>query len=142
MNSYLPENTYTLEAFIQAGRSVTISYDTLSFKERLTNGTEISILNVIDDYMDELKRLAVNVQLDKNQYTKYRFKPKLLCHDVYGNPELYYIILLLNRIIDVKDFNFKKLRMIQVDTLNRFLSAVYNAEKKDIAMYNTGKGTE
>ena len=92
--------------------------------------------------MEELKRLAVNVQLDKNQYVKYRFKPKLLCHDVYGNPELYYIILLLNRVIDVKDFNFKKLKMVQIDTLNRFLSAVFNAEKRDIAMYNTEKGTE
>ena len=142
MNTYLPENTYTLEGFIQAGRSVTISFDKLSYKERLSNGTEISILNVIDDYMEELKRLAVNVQLDKNQYVKYRFKPKLLCHDVYGNPELYYIILLLNRVIDVKDFNFKKLKMVQIDTLNRFLSAVFNAEKKDIAMYNTEKGTE
>ena len=60
-----------------------------------TGTVEGSILNVINDYMDELKQLAVNVQFDKNQYFKYRFKPKLLCHDVYGNPELYYIILLL-----------------------------------------------
>ena len=142
MATYLPENTYTLEEFIRAGRSVTISYDTMSFKERLSNGTEISILNVINDYMDELKRLAVNVQFDKNQYFKYRFKPKLLCHDVYGNPELYYIILLLNRVIDVKDFDFKQLKMIQVATLNRFLSTVYNAEKADILSYNSEKGTE
>ena len=50
-NTYLPENTYTLEEFIKAGRSVTISYDALSFKEVLSNGTEISILNVVNDQM-------------------------------------------------------------------------------------------
>ena len=139
MATYLPENTYTLEEFIKAGRAVTISYDRLSFKERLTNGTEISILNVVNDYMPELKRVSVSVQLDKDQYAKYRFKPKLLCHDIYGNPELYYIILLL---IDVKDFDQSILRMLPINAMNSLLSVIYNAERSDIGVYNSEKGTE
>ena len=142
MATYLPENTYTLEEFIKAGRAVTISYDRLSFKERLTNGTEISILNVVNDYMPELKRASVSVQLDKDQYAKYRFKPKLLCHDIYGNPELYYIILLLNGIIDVKDFDQSVLRMLPINAMNALLSVIYNAERSDIGVYNSEKGTE
>jgi len=142
MATYLPENTYTLEEFIKAGRAVTISYDRLSFKERLTNGTEISILNVVNDYMPELKRASVSVQLDKDQYAKYRFKPKLLCHDIYGNPELYYIILLLNGIIDVKDFDQSVLRMLPINAMNSLLSVIYNAERSDIGVYNSEKGTE
>lgn len=141
MASYLPENTYTLEAFIAAGRSITISYDSLSYKERLSNGTEISILNVINDYMTEFRDLESTVLLDEKQYRKYRFKPKLLCRDVYGNPELYYIILLLNRIIDVKEFDFKKVKMLKVDYMNILLSHIYNAEKKDIDAYNTDHDT-
>lgn len=142
MAKYLPENTYTLEGFIAAGRSITISYDSLSYKERLSNGTEISILNVINDYLPELRELESTVLLDEEQYRKYRFKPKLLCHDVYGNPELYYIILLLNRIIDVKDFDLKKVKMIRVDALNTVLSHIYNAEKNDISAYNSAHDTD
>lgn len=142
MTKYLPENTYTLEGFIAAGRSITISYDSLSYKERLSNGTEISILNVINDYLPELKELESTVLLDEAQYRKYRFKPKLLCRDVYGNPELYYIILLLNRIIDVKEFDFKKVKMIRVDALNTVLSYIYNAEKDDIKAYNSAHDTD
>lgn len=142
MATYTPKNTHTLESFIRAGRSVTISYDSLSFKERLSNGTEISILNVINDYLDDFINLASYVQLTDEQYKKYRFKPKLLCNDIYGNPELYYIIMLINRVIDVKDFDFKRLRMMKIDVFNALLSEIYNSEKKTINEYNSSKGTE
>lgn len=142
MASYLPENTYTLEGFIAAGRSISISYDSLSYKEKLSNGTEIAVLNVVNDYMNEFRDLETTVLLNEQQYRKYRFKPKLLCRDVYGNPELYYIILLLNRIIDVKEFDFKKIKMLKVEYMNTILSYIYNAEKKDIDSYNTLHDTD
>ena len=141
MASYKPEDAVTLEEFIAAGANITISYDRLSYKEKLSNGTEISILNVINDYLPEIKAMSSWVKLTKEQYWKYKFKPKLLCHDVYGNPELYYIILLLNRIIDVKEFDFKKVKMLKVDYMNILLSHIYNAEKKDIDAYNTDHDT-
>lgn len=139
--TFLPENTYTLEEFINAGRFVTISYDKLAYQDKLSNGTHICVLNVINDYMSEIEQLAVTVQLTKEQYHKYRFKPKLLCHDVYGNSELYYIILLLNGIIDVKDFDFDIIKMIKVDAMNEVISYIYNAESKYMTDYNTDKGT-
>lgn len=140
-NTYLPENTYTLEEFIKAGRSVTISYDALSFKEVLSNGTEISILNVVNDYLEDIKQYQVTVLLDDKQYEKYRFKPKLLCHDVYGNPELYYIILLMNSIADVKEFDFKKIKMLNTTAMDTLMSYIYNAEKSQIDRYNTDHNT-
>lgn len=140
-NTYLPENTYTLEEFIKAGRSVTISYDALSFKEVLSNGTEISILNVVNDYLDDIRQYQVTVLLDDKQYEKYRFKPKLLCHDVYGNPELYYIILLMNYTADVKEFDFKKIKMLNTTAMNTLMSYIYNAEKSQIDKYNTDHNT-
>jgi len=141
MAKYLPENTSTLEEFITAGRSTSISYDVLSYKELLSNGTEISILNVVDDYLDEIQEFQSTVILTEPQYFKYKMKPKLLCHDVYGNAELYYIILLLNRVADVKEFNFKKVKMLKIDYMNALVSAIYNAEKKRIDSYNSSHGT-
>jgi len=140
--SNLPEDTSTLEEFIEAGHKNTLSFSDFSFKDRLSNGTVISTLNVIDDYMDELLNLSSVVRLTQEQYNKYRFKPKLLCHDVYGNPELYYIILRLNGLADMKEFDYMQFRMLKVDYMNRFLSSVYNAEKSYINDYNSRKGTE
>ena len=94
----LPQNTTTIEDFIDSGRGITLSYFNLSFADMMSNGTWVSVLNVVSDYIEELKSVCVNVELTQEQQMAYFYKPKLLCYDVYGNPELYYIILLLNEI--------------------------------------------
>ena len=118
----------------------TVSYNRFSYREAISNGTIVSILNVINDYIGEIKESAVNVELDTAQYRKYRMKPKLLCYDVYGNTEVYWVILLLNGMIDVKEFDMKVLKMLRVDDMETLLTNIYNAEYKWMNQYNTEYG--
>lgn len=136
-----PSNSYTMEQFISLGRGVSVTYDSYSYKELLSNGTEISVLNVINDYMPELKDMALNVTFSDDEYRKYKYKPRLLCYDIYGNTEVYYIILLLNGIIDIKEFDFHTVKMLKKDDMENALSAIYNAEKKYIDKYNSTHNT-
>lgn len=138
-----PSQTYTVEDFILAGHGVSITYDRYSYKELLSNGTEIPILNVINDYMRDFKDHAVTVQLTDEEYRKWRYRPKLMCYDIYGNQEIYWVIMLLNGMIDVKDFNLetRKLLLIPTREMASLMSAVYNAEYKYIEDYNSQKGT-
>lgn len=141
MAKYNTETTYTLSEFISAGKMNTIDFNLYSYKELLSNGTEVSILNVIDDYLTELKEAAVSVHLSTEEYLKYRYKPKLLARDVYGNAEVYFVIMLINGKIDVKDFDVTDLKMLTVNDMNTALSQIYNAESKWITEYNTEHGT-
>lgn len=136
-----PSESYTMEQFISLGRKVSLTYDRYSFKELLSNGTEISILNVVNDYMREIKENSLLVKFSENEYRKYRFKPKILSYDVYGTQDLYYVILLANGIIDEKEFDFTELLMPTTDTMNTYMSAIYNAEYKYIKEYNSAHGT-
>lgn len=138
---YSTETTYTLNDFIKAGKMTTVDYDNFSYKDLVSNGTEVSILNVVNDYMREIKEQAVTVKLSAEEYLKYRYKPKLLCRDVYGNGELYYVIMLLNGRIDVKDFDRDTLLMLRVESMNTLLTQIYNAEYKWMNEYNTEHGT-
>lgn len=138
-----PSQTYTVEDFISVGHGISVTYDKYSYKELLSNGTEIAILNVINDYMRDFKDHAVQVKLTDDEYRKWRYKPKLMCYDIYGNQEIYWVIMLLNGMIDVKDFNLesKKLLLIPTADMSNLMSAVYNAEYKYIEEYNSQKGT-
>lgn len=136
-----PSESYTMEQFISLGRKVSLTYDRYSFKELLSNGTEISILNVVNDYMREIKENSLLVKFSENEYRKYRFKPKILSYDVYGTQDLYYVILLVNGIIDEKEFDFTELLMPTTDTMNTYMSAIYNAEYRYIKEYNSAHGT-
>ena len=136
-----PSESYTMEQFISLGRKVSLTYDRYSFKELLSNGTEISILNVVNDYMREIKENSLLVKFSENEYRKYRFKPKILSYDVYDTQDLYYVILLANGIIDEKEFDFTELLMPTTDTMNTYMSAIYNAEYRYIKEYNSAHGT-
>ena len=91
--------------------------------------------------MREIKDVAVKVELSTQEYLKYRYKPKLLCRDVYGNGEVYYVIMLLNGRIDVKDFDVHELLMLRKADMNTLLTQIYNAEYKWMQEYNTEHGT-
>ena len=132
----LPQNTTTIEDFVASGNSISISYQNLSFLRTLDNGTSLSILNVIADYIDEISNVCVNVSLNQAQQFKYFYKPKLLCHDIYGNPELYYIILLINDMADVKEFTKPVIKMPRRTHMNDIISMIYNANKEAIDDFN------
>lgn len=133
----LPKDTITIEQFIDSGRSSTINYFSLSMADQMDNNTWVSVLNVVNDYITELRNACVNVELTPSEQFKYFYKPKLLCYDVYGNPELYFIILLINDMADVKEFTKSKLKMLKKDHMATLASLIYNAEKASIESYNS-----
>ena len=132
----LPQETTTIEEFIESGSGITITYPNLSFTEIMSNNTQVSVHNVISDYIQELRNACVNVSLNQDQQFIYFYKPKLLCYDVYGNPELYYIILLINDMADVKEFTKPVVKMLRKSHMSELLTLIYNAEKKAIDNYN------
>ena len=132
----LPQETTTIEEFIESGKSVSVDYMDLSFLDKVSNGTWVSVLNVVNDYMTELKNACVTVELSEAQQWAYFYKPKVLCYDIYGNPELYFIILLLNDMADVKEFTKPKLKMLRKDHMSMLLSYIRNSEAKAIDSYN------
>lgn len=133
----LSENTTTIEEFIKSNKSVPLSYETFSFIETMDNGTRVSVFDVINDYMKELRNASIPIRLTDEEYRKYQYKPKLLCHDIYGNPELYFIILLINDMADVKEFNKKEFKMLPKNHMSMMLSEIFNAEYRAISDYNT-----
>lgn len=107
-----PRSAHTLSEFLSAmASSSVISYTKLSFIEK-RDGIEYTVKNVLSDYIYELKQRALVITLDEQQELKYFYRPKLLSSDTYGSTELYYAILLLNDMCDVKDFCINPIKML------------------------------
>ena len=133
----LPQDTTTIEALVQAGKTIIAKYQNFSYLEQASNGTIVAIKNVIWDYIDELKNASVMVRLSDSEFYKYKYRPKLLCFDVYGNTELDFVIMALNNIADVTEFNSQSFRMLKVQDMNELMTLIYNAEQKAISNYNS-----
>ena len=97
---------------------------------------EYDVYNIISDYLQDLKKMASTITLSDNEYYTYRFRPKLLADYVYGNGELYFIILMLNDIWSVKDFDTRTVKLISKSDLSNALSSINASEKTFIDTYN------
>ena len=130
-----PSMTYTLEDFIEAGQSDQLTYTKFSIINEI-NGVKFASMNIVSDYINELKKLCVPVpkeNITPEQIARYKYNPDLLAYDLYGSTQLEFIVLYCNNIIDPKEFDFhnKYLYLPKASVLQSFLSSVYQSE------YNT-----
>lgn len=131
-----PEKSYTIEQFITFKDDDTASYNNLSFKDKYDN-IIYPIKNIIDDYTDELNELLVDVVMSESEFLRYRYRPKLLAFDIYGNAELDFLILAMNGMCNMKEFDSKNIKLIKNKDLDSFITSIFNANKDDLDIYNS-----
>lgn len=126
-----PETTSSIDDFIKCKNfDKNVYYSNLSIFEKSIDGDKLLLTyNVLNDYYDELMNAAVTVQLDDAEFNKYQYQPKLLSQYLYDSTEYYYIILFLNQMASVKEFNKRKIKLIRPKDLSNILSAIYSSEE-------------
>ena len=118
----------TISELIAYGEALPISMDKLHMKKvSFSSDNEpivFNYLSIIDKYYNELQKHVVTVKLTDDEFAKYKYKPKLLCYDVYNNLDMAPLILKLNHMTSVIDFTKQELKMYKNDiysTLNEIL---------------------
>ena len=132
-----PALTYNLDDFIGMRLSDDKTYYNFSLLEK-----EDKILHVdhdlIDEYMEFLK--TVDVPLNRSQYNRYLYRPDLLAYDLYGSTQLDFIILLMNDMVDPKEFCRRTVSLAYASDLSEFLDQVFmvNADYLDQNRFENG----
>ena len=129
------ELTCTLEGFISyKDFDSNIYYSNLSIFEKSIDGNSVLLsYNVLNDYIDEIMEMAVTVTLTDEEYIKYQYNPKGLAYMLYGSTEYYYIILFVNSMASVKEFNKRKIKLLRPKDLSQILSSIYSSEESFIS---------
>lgn len=131
-----PGTSSTIEEFISFKNDDSASYNNFSFKDKYGN-IIYPIKNIIDDYTEELSELTIDITMSESEFLKYKYRPKVLANDVYGNPELDFLILAINGICNVKEFDSREIKLIRENDLDDFITSIYNANKEDLDIYNS-----
>lgn len=130
-----PQYTYTVQDFINQGKSIEMTYYNTSLLEKYTGDNieiEYSRDNIIYDYIEEMEFLSKDIVMTEEEFRKYRYNPQLLSYDVYGTTDLAFAILALNGTCNMKDFNNRKIKMLYKTDMFEVLSEIYNAESNTI----------
>ena len=128
------QTTYYLSDFIGYKSDSNLNYYNFTILAKSDDSKLFfTIKNVLDDYMDELTELSVECTLSDEEVIKYKYKPWLLAYDIYGNTELYFIILFLNNLFDTSEFeDIKTLKLLKSATLTEALNKIFNSESSFI----------
>ena len=122
----------TIQQYIELGELDEFSNYNFSILEKIDN-LEVPIHNILEhDYLDDLKSLSKKYIMDDEQFRKYRYRPQVLAYDLYQNPELYFIILLINDMTTKKEFDQKEIYIIDTQNLFQVLNTIYNAQTEFI----------
>ena len=98
--------------------------------------------NLIIKYMPELKEMKVKVSLSNEEYSRYKFNPKLLSFDIYGTTELWFLILEANELHTISQFDSKTIYLFRADIIEKAARILnlevsnknYNADEVSAAM--------
>nr|DAJ52685.1 MAG TPA: baseplate wedge protein [Caudoviricetes sp.] len=129
----------SIQAFINDKPIISTDYATMSFTEERER-IQFAVGNIVtDDYYPELKAKCVRVHLSDDDIMKYKYRPKMLAYDIYDNTELYYVILRVNDLYNVKDFNLSKkyIYLPSKKVLKEFLADVHNFDIRNIRTFNS-----
>lgn len=132
------KNTHTVQEFISRGNQNRdhLGYYDFSYIEKRDH-IEYVVKNILDDYHNELMDLAREVKLADWVVRDYRGNPKKFSDYLYGTTRYWHIILRINGMASVHEFNLEnhKLNLIEPADLETFMSKVYNTEKLPLQMY-------
>lgn len=126
------KKTSTIKELINTGKQLKITPDKFHLKETITrdDGTIVvfNMYSIIDMYLDDLESIIETIVLTDSEYLKYRYQPKRLCVDVYNCIDLAPLILKINNMISLLEFDKQEIRMFKTSIIS-YLNEIKVLEK-------------
>lgn len=124
----------TLNEYIEERKDDDLHMDKLFFKELNNYNSSKAIYlsdSIIMDYLDELSEIVEIYECDNDDYDKYMCNPKRLCWDLYGNINLWSLILDLNGVASCSQFTMRNIKVYGGEIV-AMLNSILNLEEEEI----------
>ena len=126
--------TYTITDLLAIGSTVDLTHYRTSINDDIRDIEYISS-NIFDDYMEEIMQMCVEVRLTDEEYSRFRFRPKLLAYHLYKSTDLAFILSKVNNVVSDKDFDFRILNVVRPDMIDQIYK-IYEEEKRYLKSIN------
>ena len=113
-----------------------LSADKFYLKSSVSSHDESIIVNstsLLNKYFYVLLQATTERELTDKELIRYQYQPKLYCYEKYGTVELWALLLKLNHMTTVLDFNRKKFRAPIYTTTIQMLNQILIMENHNIA---------
>jgi 5-methylcytosine-specific restriction endonuclease McrBC GTP-binding regulatory subunit McrB len=81
---------------------------------------------LLSKYRDLINSVTKNLELSDKEFSRYKFKPKTLSYDLYETTELWYLLLFINNMTSVTQFNRQKIKVIDPYEIDNIIYVIQN----------------
>lgn len=131
MNSTDIELSYTIDNMISEGKNTEFTLSTTSI---LSGNNSFGIVfpykNILVKHIGLIKSKCVDITLSDSELMTYQYQPHLLSYTLYKTTDLWFMLLMINDMIDVTQFNVKKIKLLRKEDL-KLLNNIFMAEEKN-----------
>lgn len=125
----------TIKGFVADYRTEELTFDAFYLPQVFTQSTGDKLIvngeDLLVKYMPELKSMIQQITLTESEYKKYMYNPKRLSFDLYGTTELWALLLDINELVSVAQFNLQTLKVFSGSILDK-LQRILNLEQEFI----------
>lgn len=116
-------NNYRISDEVKNNHDEDITLSKCYFKEVATRDDGSYIIfnsdNILQKYFDELRQTMYTKTFTEEEFRKYKYNPKVLSYDLYGNTELWFLILYMNQMKSVTEFNRMTIKIFYSSILGK-----------------------
>lgn len=124
ITNFEPEKKSTIDEFIKSGKKLSLSHEGLLFKYQMTDDMILPMKGLISKYIDALSNYIISYEMTDDEYDRWRYNPKMVSRELYGTPELWSELLLINKMTSCVQFNKKTIKLFKtsiIDAINELL---------------------
>lgn len=136
------ESCSTITELIEVGKRQEFTNDKLYYqtridKSRLNKNLDASIVisynSILDDNFDIIMSHTKKFHLTDKEMVKYKYQPHKLCYDIYGTIEIVPLVLRINAMTSLLDFDKQDILLFEksIFTILNELSIIYEQDLKD-----------
>ena len=100
-----------LSEFGSYAKSLDISHGKLHLKSKLNiseNSIIVNSTSLGNKYWDFILKTTYKTTLTDREFIEYRYQPKKYCYHMFGTTELWSLLLKVNNMTSISEFNTKK----------------------------------
>lgn len=131
-------DSYTIKEFIEEEQDNDITYKKLHLLENILLPKESDYSLFLSDaitnrYRKDFDNLIYEKTLTAEERSKYYYNPRMLCYEEYGTTELWHLILDINAMYSVTEFNRPTIKLFDKSITN-VISSILALEEQAIAI--------
>jgi len=124
---------YKIKDLITLGKENSLNLELTNIFAKNTNCEIIyPIHNILrDSYRQIILRYCSKLELDDEDMIRYKYNPKKLSYDIYGGVELWHLLLWINNMTSVSQFNRKNILVFNPAYIH-ILSRIIDLEEENL----------